>query len=63
MGKIIMLTSINGTVMYVNSNCIRIFTVYDGDDYTTIIFDIADFHLLKVKETPEEIMKLINGEE
>ena len=63
MGKIIMVTSISGNAMYVNSNCIRLFTVYDGDDYTTIIFDIPDFSLLKVKETPEEIMKLINGEE
>ena len=67
MGKIIKLTSIiDDDIIYLNSDHILIFAKYldSPGDYTTIrIADGPSFVQVRVKETPEEIMKLISGEE
>lgn len=67
MGKIIKLTSIkDDDTIYLNSDCILLFAKYtlSSGDYTTIrIADGPTFCTIRVKETPEEIMKLISGEE
>jgi len=67
MGKIIKLTSIkDDDIIYLNFDCILLFAKYTdrSGDYTTIrIADGPCFCTVRVKETPEEIMKLISGEE
>ena len=67
MGKIIKLKSIKSDdIIYLNSDCILLFAKHNDSsgDYTTIrIADGPNFGTVRVKETPEEIMKLINGEE
>ena len=46
-----------GIIKYINIDKVEGFYRYDGDDYTTIC---CGKYEIRSKETPEEILKLIN---
>lgn len=58
MGKIIKVHSDDDDEVYINANNIDVFVRFNRRDFTSIYTSSSQY--IRVKETPEEIMKLIN---